>query len=429
MKDHLKQFYKKSLPERLTALSESGLISQAQASEILDSQLNLEAETGNHMIENYVANYSLPMGLAFHFVINDKNYVVPMAVEEPSVIAAASNGAKTVAQSGGFKTQVDNRMMIGQIALYQSEDLKADKARLEEAKDQLIELANQAYPSIVKRGGGARNIEIRIVDGDQEEDIQDYLVLHLHVDTQEAMGANMLNTMLEALAPKVESLTSGTVLMSILTNYATESLVTATCEISPDLLEAEGIDGQEVRDKIAEASKFAYVDPYRAATNNKGIMNGVDAAVVASGNDWRAIEAGVHTYAAKDGQYRSLTKWRVNDAGNLTGELTLPMPIASVGGSIGFHPGAKLTQQILGQPTAKELAQIIVAVGLAQNFAAIKALTTSGIQKGHMALQAKSLAINAGASGDEVEALTAQLIQADKMNLQVAKDLLADLRH
>lgn len=351
-----------------------------------------------------------------------------MAVEEPSVVAAASNGAKTIAKSNGFLTEVHNRQMIGQIAIQNSENLEADKANIESHKDDLIEKANQAYPSIVKRSGGARDIEVRIVDGDPAEDINPYLVFHLHVDTQEAMGANMLNTMLEALAPEVESLTSGQVLMSILTNYATQSLVTARCEISPDLLATPEIDGKEVALRIAEASKFAYVDPYRAVTNNKGVMNGIDAVVIATGNDWRAIESGVHAYAAKDGQYRSLTKWRINQSGNLTGELTLPMPIATVGGSIGFHPGAKIAHQILGQPQAKDLAQVIASVGLAQNFAAIKALTTSGIQKGHMALQAKSLAINAGASGDEVDQLTKELIKADKMNLDVAKSLLAELR-
>lgn len=429
MKAELKQFYKKSWEERLDALLQAEIITTEQFHHLKQTQLNLPTDSGTHMIENYIGNYALPLGLAFNFSINQKDYIVPMAVEEPSVIAAASNGAKTISQNGGFKTTVHNRQMIGQIAIKESKDLKSDQQKLNEVKESLIQLANEAYPSIVKRGGGAKAIDVRIVEGDLEEAIPDYLVLHLHVDTQEAMGANMLNTMLEAIAPVVESYTSGQTLMSILTNYATESLVTATCEINPDTLSTNDMSGELVRDKIVEASKFAYVDPYRASTNNKGIMNGVDAVVLATGNDWRAIEAGVHTYAVQNNQYRSLTKWRVNEAGNLTGTITLPLPVATVGGSIGYHPGAQLGHAILGQPSAKELAQIIASVGLAQNFAAIKALVTAGIQKGHMSLQAKSLAINAGATNDEIEYVTKQLIQADRMNLEIAQTILAELRH
>lgn len=428
MDSKLEKFYKKTYSERLTALLEAEVITQEQYDELTNTQLNLSPDNGTHMIENYIGNYSLPYGLAFNFLVNDKEYLVPMAVEEPSVIAAASNGAKIVAKNGGFKTTVHNREMIGQVVVKNSSDLVQDKKALENAKDELIKLANEAYPSIVKRGGGANHGEVRIVDGDEDEGIDSYLVFHLHVDTQEAMGANMLNTMLEAIAPTIESLTSGEVLMSILTNLATESLVTATCELTPETLAAERFSGEEVRDRIAESSKYAYVDPYRAATNNKGIMNGLDAVVVATGNDWRAIEAGAHAYSVKDGQYRSLTKWRVNEAGNLTGELTLPLPIATVGGSIGYHPGAQLSKVILGNPNAKELAQVIASVGLAQNLAAIKALSTSGIQKGHMALQAKSLAINAGATGDEIDKVTEKLIDNEKMNLDIASNFLEEIR-
>lgn len=428
MNSKLDKFYKKSYSERLTALLEAEMINEKQYSTLVDTQLNLDATTGVHMIENYIANYALPYGLAFNFLVNNREYIVPMAVEEPSVVAAASNGAKIVANNGGFKTTIHNREMIGQVVVKQCANIKKDKETLEKHKDKLIKLANRAYPSIVKRGGGATYAEVRIVDGDVEEDIDQYLVFHLHVDTQEAMGANMINTMLEAIAPTIESLTTGEVLMSILTNLATESLVTATCELKPKTLVAEGFSGEDVRDRIAEASKYAYVDPYRATTNNKGIMNGLDAIVVATGNDWRAIEAGAHAYSVKNGQYRSLTKWRVNESGNLTGELTLPLPVATVGGSIGYHPGAQLSKAILGNPTAKELAQIIVSVGLAQNLAAIKALSTSGIQKGHMALQAKSLAINAGAIGEEIDKVTKMLIENEKMNLKIASDFLKQIK-
>ncbi|HLQ75444.1 MAG TPA: hydroxymethylglutaryl-CoA reductase, degradative [Alloiococcus sp.] len=428
MNSKLDKFYKKSYSERLTALLEAEVITKEQYGTLVDTQLNLDATTGVHMIENYIANYTLPYGLAFNFLVNNRVYIVPMAVEEPSVIAAASNGAKIIANNGGFKTTVHNREMIGQVVVKQSSNIEKDKEVLEKNKEKLINLANEAYPSIVKRGGGATRAKARIVDGDIEEAIDQYLVFHLHVDTQEAMGANMINTMLEAIAPTIESLVTGKVLMSILTNLATESLVTATCELTPKTLVSEGFSGEDVRDRIAEASKYAYVDPYRAATNNKGIMNGLDAVIVATGNDWRAIEAGAHAYSVKDGQYRSLTKWRVNEAGNLTGELTLPLPIATVGGSIGYHPGAQFSKAILGNPTAKELAKIMVSVGLAQNLAALKALSTSGIQKGHMALQAKSLAINAGAVGKEIDKVTEMLIKNEKMNLNVASDFLKQIK-
>lgn len=427
MNSHLKGFYKKDWSQRLSSLLEANVITSEQFNELTDTQLNLSVDSGTHMIENYIGNYSLPLGLGFHFLINDQDYIVPMAVEEPSVVAAASNGAKTIAQAGGFKTTVHNRQMIGQIVIKNCDCLNKDMDNLKQHKDEFLEIANTAYPSIVKRGGGARDIEIRLVEGNEVEQINPYLVLHLHVDTQEAMGANMLNTMLEALAPRVASYTSGEVLMSILTNYATESLVTAKCTISPDYLSTDGLSGEDVRDRIVEASKFAYVDPYRATTNNKGVMNGIDAVVIATGNDWRAIEAGVHAYGARDGHYRSLTKWRADHTGHLTGEITIPLPVATVGGSIGYHPGAKLSHSILGNPNAKELAQIIAAVGLAQNFSAIKALVTSGIQKGHMALQAKSLAINAGATGNQIEEVTSLLIKSDQMNLDTAKHLLNQL--
>jgi len=357
-------------------------------------------------------------------LVNGQEYTVPYVTEEPSVVAAASFASKIIKRAGGFTAQVHQRQMIGQVALYQVLDRdKACQAILSQ-KAGLLEQANQAYPSIVKRGGGARELTVEKISGEA-----DFLVVYLHVDTQEAMGANMLNTMLEALKPSLEALSQGQSLMGILSNYATDSLVTATCRIAFRYLSRQKDEARELAEKMVLASQFAQADSYRAATHNKGIFNGIDALLIATGNDWRAIEAGAHAYASRDGLYRGLSLWTLDsEKEELIGEMTLPMPIATKGGSIGLNPRVVLSHELLGQPFAKDLAQIIVSMGLAQNFAALKALVGAGIQQGHMKLQAKSLALLAGAKEAEVPKLVDGLIAEKTFNLEKAKSILKELR-
>lgn len=425
---HLKKFYKKDFFEKIQALEDSGAISAEDAATLREGGLDLDREIGDHLIENYIGNYSLPLGTALNVVVDGEEKVVPMAIEEPSVIAAASFAAKIIGSAGGFQTEITSRKMIGQVALKNIPNVQEAIKTVEKHSEEILTRANEAYPSIVKRGGGAREVTVRHLPADQSEGTPEFLVIHVHVDTQEAMGANMVNTMMEGIAPYIEEITQGTALMRILSNYATECLATARCVIPPHKLKTRGYSGEDVRDRIIEAAQFAWADPYRAVTNNKGIMNGVDAVIVASGNDWRAIEAGAHAYASRSGQYRSLTKWSSDDEGNLVGELTLPLPIGTVGGSISIHPAATFSHRLMDQPDAQTLERVLAAIGLGQNFAAIRALVTDGIQKGHMGLHARSLAISAGAKGEQIECVAEALKKESHMNLQTAKELLEQLR-
>ena len=425
--NYLQKFYDKTPAERITALHAAGLLNE-EATAKLHSGLSLPQEIADNMIENQLSTYELPYGVALNFLIDGKDYAVPMAIEEPSVIAAASAGAKIIAKAGGFRTTIQKRVMIGQVALKNIPDSSVAEKLIVAHQEQILQVANAAHPSIVKRGGGARRVSVRILPADDVEGIPAFLVAHLHVETLEAMGANIINTMMEGVIPYLERLTGGEALMGILTNYATDCLATAECRIPSSLLGRGSLSGDEVRDRLIEAYQFAYVDPYRAVTNNKGIMNGIDAIVLASGNDWRAISAGAHAYASRNGQYRSLTTWKKAENGDLLGSLTLPLPIGAVGGSINFHPAAKMTKEILGYRSASELESIIASVGLAQNFSAIKALVTEGIQKGHMGLHSRSLAISAGAVGKEIEQLSERLKGEKNMNLATAQTLLAQIR-
>ncbi|GEK90787.1 hydroxymethylglutaryl-CoA reductase, degradative [Alkalibacterium kapii] len=424
---YFKKFYKKNHDDKTESLFLAGVISKKEKDVLLNRTLELDSDTGNHMIENYIGNYSMPLGVAMNYVIDQEEAVVPMAIEEPSVIAASSFAAKIIGASGGFKTSVTQRMMIGQVTLKAVPDLTAAEQKIKEAKNEILSRANEAHPSIVERGGGAKNLKVRLLSDNAHPEIPSYLSVHVHINTQEAMGANIVNTMMESIAPYLEELTQGTALLRILTNYATECLATATCVIPSHKLKTEEFSGEEVRDRIIEATEIATIDPYRAVTHNKGIMNGVDAVVLASGNDWRAIEAGVHAYASRSGQYRSLTSWTKNDTGDLVGELTLPLPVGTVGGSISIHPGAKLAHSIMQNPSAQKLERIIVSVGLAQNFAAVRALVTEGIQKGHMGLHARSLAISAGAKGDHIQQVADILKHSKHKNLQRAKNILLNI--
>ena len=416
-------FSKKSYQERLEQLQAQALLSpEKQTSLEQDEQISVTV--ADQLSENVVGTFSLPYSLVPEVLVNGQEYTVPYVTEEPSVVAAASYASKIIKRAGGFTAQVHERQMIGQVALYQVANPEQAQEMIANKKTELLELANQAYPSIVKRGGGARDLHVEQIKGEK-----DFLVVYLHVDTQEAMGANMLNTMLEALKPVLEELSQGQSLMGILSNYATDSLVTASCRIAFRYLSRQKDHGREIAEKIALASQFAQSDPYRAATHNKGIFNGIDAILIATGNDWRAIEAGAHAFASRDGRYQGLSRWSLDtDTEELVGEMTLPMPVATKGGSIGLNPRVALSHELLGNPSAKELAQIIVSIGLAQNFAALKALVSTGIQQGHMKLQAKSLALLAGASESELAPLVERLIAEKTFNLETAQRYLENLR-
>ena len=423
MKKNWNGFAKKSIQERLEFVKSQALTSM-EAQESLEQNENLSIAVADQLSENVVGTFSLPYSVVPEVLVNGQEYTVPYVTEEPSVVAAASFASKIIKRAGGFTAQVHQRQMIGQVALYQVPDRdKACQAILSQ-KAELLEQANQAYPSIVKRGGGARELTVEKISGEA-----DFLVVYLHVDTQEAMGANMLNTMLEALKPSLEALSQGQSLMGILSNYATDSLVTATCRIAFRYLSRQKDEARELAEKMVLASQFAQADPYRAATHNKGIFNGIDALLIATGNDWRAIEAGAHAFASRDGRYQGLSRWSLDrDSEELVGEMTLPMPVATKGGSIGLNPRVALSHELLGNPSAKELAQLIVSIGLAQNFAALKALVSTGIQQGHMKLQAKSLALLAGASESEVAPLVERLIAEKTFNLETAQRYLENLR-
>ena len=420
MKINWTGFSKKTPAERLQMLKEKELL-QDEHWQLLNSQQTLPLETANQMSENVLATLALPYSLVPDFLVDGKTYQVPFVTEEPSVVAAASFAAKIIKRSGGFETEVHKRQMIGQIALYQVDNADQAIKGVLRKKKELLEQANQAYPSIVARGGGARDFWLEQKD--------DFLIFYLSVDTQEAMGANMLNTMLEALTLSLEELTGGKSLMAILSNYATDSLVTARCVIDYRFLSRDKAEAELLANKMQLASKLAKVDPYRAATHNKGIFNGIDALVLATGNDWRAIEAGAHAYASREGSYSGLSTWNADsDNRQLHGQMTLPMPIATKGGSIGLNPAVAASFDLLGQPQAKDLASLIVSVGLAQNFAALKALVSTGIQAGHMKLQAKSLALQAGAQDEEIAAVASRLTAKKTFNLATAQEILADLR-
>ena len=413
-------FAKLSPTERIEALLKEGLLTWDEA-QILKEQQGLPLSIADQLTENVLSTFDLPFSLAPYFLINGRDYVLPMVTEEPSVVAAASFAAKLIQRSGGFTTQVHQRQMIGEIALTEVEDVEVASRRILEDKETLLQLANEAYPSIVKRGGGARDLWV--------ENKGDFLIVYLAVDPKEAMGANMLNTMLEALTDRIHELSGGQALMAILSNLATRSLVSARCAIDFKALSRNPDEAIEIAHRMELASQLAQVDPYRAATHNKGIFNGIDALVLATGNDWRAIEAGAHAYAAQSGSYKGLSHWTSQPKEKkLYGEITLPMPVATKGGSIGLNPTVQVSHRLLGEPSAIELAGIIASLGLAQNFAALKALVTTGIQAGHMKLQARSLALLAGAKEEEVPRLVNQLLEKKPFNLEKAQTLLQELR-
>lgn len=373
---------------------------------------------GNELVENYLTDYGLPEGVGLNLTVNGHEYVVPMVVEEPSVIAAASNGAKRVQASGGFTAPHQHRELVGQVVLTDVADVSETVAKLTAQRDHLLAVANAAHPSMQRRGGGAQSLTVRTPG--------DFVSVDLGINVCQAMGANSVNTMAEAVGREL-SAQGYHVLGAILSNLATNSLQTVSCDVDFNQLATKQLPGDRVAERIAKLSDLAQVDSYRAATHNKGIMNGIDAVMIASGNDWRAIESGAHAYATRDGHYRGLSTWTVRD-GHLHGELTLPLPVGVVGGSIGLNPLTKANYQISKIQTAEELAAVTASIGLAQNLAALRALATTGIQAGHMKLQYRSLAVSVGATPAEVPLVVAQLAQQSHVDQETARQVLAKIR-
>jgi hydroxymethylglutaryl-CoA reductase len=409
-------FYKLTIEKRREFVTHFANLSEDEA-KIFSSYLDLT--TADRMIENVLGTFELPLGLAVNFLINKKDYIIPMATEESSVVAAASNAAKIARIKGGFSASCSEPLMIGQLQLLHVRDVVTAAQEILNHKEQILILANSQDKILVELGGGARDLEVRILDSP----LGTMIVTHLIVDVRDAMGANAVNTMCEALAPMLEEISGGKVRLKILSNLADKRLVKATA-----VFDKEKMGGDQVVDEFLESYTLASIDPYRAATHNKGIMNGIDALIIATGNDSRAIEAGAHAFAARDGQYTALTSYYKNNNGDLVGEIELPMAVGVVGGAANMHPKAKLCRKILGINSASELAEVVACLGLAQNFAALFALSTVGIQKGHMSLHAKNIAVMAGAQRDEIEKLADQLVCDGRIKLDYAKELLEKMR-
>jgi hydroxymethylglutaryl-CoA reductase len=416
------KFYDLSLSERLAEIEARGGLTPADLA-ALSGESGLNAEQADHMIENAVGVHALPLGIAQNFVVNGREVLVPMAIEEPSVVAGASFMARLAKAGGGFHASVDEPVMIGQMQIIGLADVHSARAALLENRPSLLEAAAEIDPVLKRLGGGPRDIEVRVIP---ESPIGPFLVLHLLYDVRDAMGANAVNTAVERLAPLVEKICAGRVHLRILSNLADRRLARARCTIPLEQLAFDGFSAEEVRDGIIAAWAFAAVDPYRAATHNKGIMNGVDAVVIATGNDWRAVEAGAHAYAARSGRYTSLSTWARDADGNLAGTLEMPLAVGIVGGATRVHPTARAALKLMGVENARQLAEIIVSVGLAQNLAALRALATEGIQRGHMELHARQVAIAAGAQGEQIERLARQMVAEKAIRADRAEEILKE---
>ncbi len=415
-------FYQQSLDDRQKALLQSGWLNPGDLA-ALSGDDGLSASQADHMIENAIGIFNLPLGVALNFQVNGRDILVPMVIEEPSVVAGASFMAKLARAGGGFQASSTPPEMIGQMQVLGLADLAEAKQKILAEKPALLAEATDIDPMLKKLGGGARDLEVRIIE---QSPIGAFLVVHLIYDVRDAMGANAVNTAVERLAPRIEALTCGRVHLRILSNLADRRLSRSRCTIPLDQLAYEHYSGEEVRDGIIAAWAFAAADLYRAATHNKGIMNGIDAVVIATGNDWRAIEAGAHAYAARNGRYTSLSVWECDIDGNLVGSLEMPMTVGIVGGATKVHPAARAALHLLGITTASELGEIIVSVGLAQNLAALRALATEGIQKGHMSLHARQVAVAAGAIGDNIERLARQLVEEKNVRIDRAEEILKE---
>jgi hydroxymethylglutaryl-CoA reductase len=429
-------FYNLTIEERRAKIADA--LSSPEGTHLTHEDLlpftngGLTSEAADHMIENVIGTHALPLGIGLNFQVNGRDVLVPMAIEEPSVVAGASFMAKLIRAGGGFQATTSAPEMIGQLQVLNLDNVESARLKIYEHKADLLAEADTIDPILKKFGGGARDLEVRAM---QDSPIGAFLVVHLIYDVRDAMGANAVNTACERLAPRIEAITGGRVHLRILSNLADRRLARARCTIpvnelafkSGDGLAARPYTGEQVRDGIIEAYAFAASDPYRAATHNKGIMNGVDAVVIATGNDWRAIEAGAHAYAVKNGKYTSLSTWGTDTDGNLVGTLEMPMAVGIVGGATKVHPAAQASVKLMGVKTASELAEIIVSVGLAQNLAALRALATEGIQRGHMSLHARQVAIAAGAEGEMIEKIAVQMVAEKLVRIDRAEEILKSI--
>jgi hydroxymethylglutaryl-CoA reductase len=411
-------FYKLPVNDRLKKVAEFAELTDEEKSTLVKTG-SLPIELADRMIENVIGTFELPIGIATNFLIDGKDYLIPMVIEEPSVVAAASNAARMARFKGGFKTSSTGPVMIGQIQVTGLSNPHAARIEVMSNKDEIIEKANEQDPLLISLGGGCRDIEARVIETIRGE----MLIIHLIVDVRDAMGANAVNTMAEAVAPLIERITGGKVYLRILSNLAVYRLARAYAVFDKD-----AIGGEEVVDGILNAYAFALADPFRCATHNKGIMNGISAVVIATGNDFRAIEAGAHAYAAFRNSYKPLTTYEKTKNGDLVGTIEVPVAVGTVGGSTSVNPLAKINLKILGVKTADELSRVIAAVGLAQNFAALRALATEGIQRGHMSLHARNIAISAGAKGEEIDKVVEILVKEKKIRMDRAREILEEIR-
>ena len=411
-------FYKITVDERRALVSEVTGTSSAEIEGALDGG-GIDAEIADKFVENVIGTYALPLGVALNLRLDDEDFVVPMVVEEPSVVAAASNAAKMIRAGGGFVSDIDEPVMIGQIELRDVRDPVSSSRALLGKTDSLLSLADLAVPGLVARGGGARALEVRILD-------EHTLVVHVLVDCRDAMGANLVNTVAEAVAPQLAVIAGARIGLRILSNLCDHRCVRVSCRVPADALATDDMGGRDVADAITRASRFAEMDPYRAATHNKGIMNGVDPVVIATGNDWRAVEAGAHAFAARSGRYSPLATWKASQ-GFLEGRIELPLALGTVGGTLRVHPAARLALRLLGSPNAGKLAAIAASVGLASNLAALRALATDGIQRGHMGLHARSVAVAAGAPMHLVDRVAAMIVEAREITFEGATRALESL--
>ena len=419
------EFYKLSIDERVRAVHERGLLTTSDFRALATGRHTLDLSAADRMIENVVGVMGMPLGLGMNLFVNKREYIVPMVVEEPSVIAALGSANKLIRQTGGFKAKASDPILIGQIQIVNLGDIDKAKKAILKHKREIISLANSFHPNMVARGGGARDLELHVHPLPSRG--RQMLVVHLLVDTRDAMGANLVNGMCEGVAPLIESVTGGSVFLRILSNLTDRSLVRASCRIPVAALAGRGYSGEEARDGIVVAADFAEVDPYRAATHNKGIMNGIDPIAIATGNDWRAIEAGAHAYAARGGRYTSLTRWSVADNGDLCGEIEIPIKVGIVGAPLESNPTVALNLRLLGVESAMELGEVMASVGLAQNFAAIRALATEGIQRGHMTLHARSVVTAAGASEETFDEVLDRLVQSGTIKIWKAQEIIQEL--
>lgn len=411
-------FHKLSIADRIEAVARFAGLSEAERAHLLNTG-NLPTELADHLIENVVGTMNVPVGVATNMRVDGRDRLIPMATEESSVVAAVCNAARQCYDAGGFVTSMSGTQMIAQIQLTGVSDVQAARLRILERKAEVQAICDGCDPVLLKLGGGFRDLEVRVLETRGGA----MVITHIVIDTRDAMGANAVNTMAEKLAPQIAGWTGGRTNLRILSNLADRRLARARC-----VWPLAAIGGEAVRDGMLSAYHFADADPYRAATHNKGIMNGISAVVLATGNDTRAVEAGAHAYAARNGRYASLTHWEVTASGDLAGSIELPMAVGLVGGATKLHPTAKLALKVLAVQSAEELARIIAAVGLAQNFSAMKALATTGIQKGHMALHAQNIAMMAGAVGEEIERVARALVFKGAVRIDVAEAELKALR-